>query len=170
VKPPFERDGDRIRMRLEPVEVELLESARQGLEVALGARDPDDPVVQRLFPRAVEGDPEADTDLRAMIHDDLLAERLSGLDELSAILQRGRQIGRLLSVDLVDQEPLLVLGVLNDVRLAIGARIGIDEIDRRAMDPDDPLAYRLAVMDHLGWWQEQLLSLLDPEGPTTGGP
>jgi hypothetical protein len=26
------------------------------------------------------------------------------------------------------------------------------------------------VMDHLGWWQEQLISLLEPEGPPTGGP
>ena len=64
-------------------------------------------------------------------------------------------------VDLAEDEPLQVLGVLNDIRLAIGARIDIEAIDRDQVSEDDPVAYPIAVMDHLGWWQEQLLAILD---------
>jgi hypothetical protein len=30
------------------------------------------------------------------------------------------------------------------------------------VDPHSPVAYRLAVMDHLGGWQELLLAIVDP--------
>ena len=55
-----------------------------------------------------------------------------------------------------------MLGVLNDLRLAIGAQVGIESLERDRLDPDDPVTYRVAVMDHLGWLQEQLLHVLDP--------
>ena len=55
-----------------------------------------------------------------------------------------------------------MLGVLNDIRLAIGARVGIEDLDRDDVDPESSLGYRLAVMDHLGLWQELLLAIVDP--------
>lgn len=149
-------------MRLERFEVELLHSVREALRRTLEGQDPHDPVIERLFPPTVLGDEESDADLRSMIHDDLLRDRLAGLDALVELLDRGTTRGGALQVDLVEEEPLLVLGVLNDVRLAVGARIGIEHVDRAAVDRDDPLAYHLAVMDHLGLLQEQLLEVLDP--------
>ncbi|MFA9428700.1 DUF2017 family protein [Egicoccus sp. AB-alg2] len=158
----FRRQGDAIRMQLEAVEVDLLRSMRDALREALLGGDPDDPVVQRLFPTAVSGDREADRELRGLLHDDLLASRLTGLEELTALLDRGVEHRGQLRVRLQPEEATLVLGVLNDLRLAIGARIGIEDLDRDDVDPDDPVAYRLAVMDHLAWLQEQLLAILDP--------
>lgn len=158
----FRRHGDAIRATLRPIEVELLRSTRDQLAAALAASDPTDPIVQRLFPSMVLGDEEADRDLRGLVHDDLLASRLRGLDALVELLERGTVHRNHLRVDLRDDEPLLVLGVLNDLRLAIGARIDIEALDRGTVDPDDPLAYRLAVMDLLAWWQEQLLAIVDP--------
>ena len=158
----FSRHGDAIRASFEAVEVELLRSTREQLREALVRRDPDDPVVQRLFPTAVLGDPEANTELRALLADDLLEGRLAGLDALVELLDRGTVHRGKLRVELVDDEPFLVLGVLNDLRLAIGARIDIESLDRDAVDADDPMAYRLAVMDHLAWLQEQLLAIVDP--------
>ena len=150
-------------MQLEPVEVELLRSTRRALRHALETGDPADPILRRLFSPTVTGDADADAELRSMIHDDLLADRLAGLDALVEVLDRGRtRGGDVLRVDLVDEEPLLVLGVLNDLRLAIGARLGIEELERDA-EHDDETRYRLAVMDHLAWLQEQLLAVLDPE-------
>jgi hypothetical protein len=159
----FKRHGQRLRMQLEPVEVDLLRSIRTALHQALETNDPADPVIRRLFPATVTGDDEADDDLRGMIHDGLLESRLAGLDALTELLDRGTlHRGDVLRIELVDDEPLLVLGVLNDLRLAIGARVGIEELDRESLDPDDSTTYRLAVMDHLAWLQEQLLAELDP--------
>jgi hypothetical protein len=158
----FRRHGDRIRMQLEPIEVELLRTTRDGVRAALAGGDTTDPIVRRLFSRTLEGDEEADAELRRLLHDDLLASRLAGLDALVEVLDRGTTHRGNLRVDLRDDEPLLVLGVLNDLRLAIGARVGIEELDREALSDDDPVTYRLAVMDHLAGLQEQLLAILDP--------
>jgi hypothetical protein len=118
--------------------------------------------VRRLFPVTVLGDQEADDELRGLIHDDLAGVKREGLRALDELLDRGVTKGREVRVELTADDTLLVLGVLNDLRLAIGARIGIEDLDRDEVDPDSPLAYRLAVMDHLGGWQELLLGIVDP--------
>jgi len=158
----FKRTGGGIRMSLEEVEVELLRTTRDGVRAAVAGGDPADPIVARLFPAAVHGDDEADAELRRLLHDDLLATRLTGLDELVALLERGTHHRGKLRVELTPEEAVLVLGVLNDLRLAIGARVGIEDLDRDQLTEDDPVVYRLAVMDHLAWLQEQLLAILDP--------
>ncbi len=157
----FRRHQDAIRFVLRPAEAELLRRLRDELRRSLVDPDPEDAVVARLFPPVVLGDAEADRTARDRFAVELLADRLAGLDLLVEILDRADEGRGRLTVDLVDEEPLMVLGVLNDVRLAIGARIDVEALDRDAVGPDDALAYPLAIMDHLGWWQEQLLELLD---------
>ena len=161
----FQPHGDAIRAQFAPEEVELLRSLQEGIRTTLEEGDDDDPVIARLFPQAVSGDDEADAELRRLLRDDLLAARQAGLDALLEILDRCEPYRGRLRVDLVDDEPLLVLGVINDLRLAIGARVGLGDLDRDELPEDEGLAYRLAVIDHLGWWQEQLLALLEPEDP-----
>lgn len=128
----------------------------------LASRDPDDAAVARLFPRAVDGDEDADQELRHLIHDDLAATKREALEELDRLLDGGVRKGRELRVRLDEEQQVLLLGVLNDLRLAIGARVGIEQLDRDELDPDHPDTYRVAVMDHLGMWQELLLAHLDP--------
>ena len=156
----FQAHGGGIRAQFEPQEVELLRTLEQGVSQTLQHGDDTDPVIERLFPTAVAGDDEADTELRRLLRDELLESRQAGLRTLVEILDRARPHRGRLRVELTDDEPLLVLGVLNDLRLAIGARIGIEHLDREDVPDDEALQYRLAVMDHLGWWQEQLLALL----------
>lgn len=178
----FRRNGDRIRWQLQAVEVNLLHAARDGLRAVLQGGDPADPVVARLFPASISNDPEADEELRAMLYPDLLATRLAGLDDLHALLERGSRHRGGLRVDLEADEAILVLGVLNDLRLAIGARAGVGRRDqqdpghedpaRADLDGEDPArvahetdeqrTQRLAVMDHFAWLQEQLLAIIDP--------
>jgi hypothetical protein len=158
----FRRHGDRIRASLLQVEVDLLRSSRDQLRGVLLEADGSEPVIQRLFPSTVLGDQEADEELRALVHDELLERRLAGLDALVELLDRGVAHRGTWRFELVDDEPLLVIGVLNDLRLAIGASIDIEALDRDAVPQDDPVTYRLAVMDHLAWLQEQLLAIVDP--------
>ncbi len=157
----FVRRGDLIRLQLRPQEVDLLVRLAGELRTALEEPGPDDPVAARLFPPAVLGDPDADREVRDLLADALLADRLAGLESVLELVARGRRSKGRLVVDLEEDEPLLVLGVLNDIRLAIGARIDIEAIDRDRVAEHDPVAYPIAVMDHLGWWQEQLLAILD---------
>jgi hypothetical protein len=152
-------------MRLRPFEVDLLRSLRDDLAAFLttGAT-PGDAVTGRLFPPTVVGDDDADQELRGLIHDDLLRDRLDALDSLTEILDRGRERRTRLEVTLRDEEPVLVLGVLNDIRLALAARVGIEDLDRDVLDDlDESTLHTLAVVDHLAGLQEQLLGVLDPE-------
>lgn len=171
----FRRRGERIRWELEPFEVQLLHQLREGLDETLDAADGDDPIVRRFFPAAVADDRDADEELRRLIRDDLLSTKRRGLEALLAILDRATPRGERLRVELHDDEPLLVLGVLNDLRLAMGARLDIEHLDRGSVAEDGPQAATLAVMDHLAWIQESLLRILDPasvvdEDPLADGP
>lgn len=158
----FRRHGDRIRWELEGFEERLLRDLHEGLEQALAQPDARDPILERLFPATVVGDDEADQEVRRLIHDDLLASRRAGLQALLELLDRATTKGGRLRLDLAQDEPALVLGVLNDIRLALGARIGIEKLDREELTEDDPRAMTVAVIDHLAWMQEQLLAILDP--------
>ncbi len=158
------RMGDAVRLELEEFEVELLRTLPAGLRTLLEHPDTTDPVVARLFPACVSGDQETDLEVRRLIFDDLLRERLAGLEELIGILDRGVVRRGRLRVDLVAHEPELVLGVLNDLRLTLGARIGIEHLDRDNVPHDHPVVPTLALMDHLAWLQEQLLRVLDAPG------
>lgn len=162
MSPAFVRHGDAVRMQLRDEEVGLLRRLRDELHTVLTHGSPDDPVAARFFPATVSGDDEADAELRRLIHDDLLESRLVALDEVLAYLERGERHRRRLVVDLVEEEPVLVLGVLNDMRLALGARVGLDHVELRDLTVDEDMAGSLAVMDYLAMWQEQLLSVLDP--------
>ncbi len=142
--------------------MDLLRTLVGSLGEVLAGRDPRDAAVQRLFPATVVGDDEADAELRGLIHDDLAGVKQAGLDALDELLDRATARGAHRRIELTGDEPLLVLGVLNDLRLAIGARVGITDLDRDDVDPDSALGYRLAVMDHLGLWQELLLAIIDP--------
>lgn len=159
----FVAAGDRIRAELMPFEVDLLRSVHDGLVATLAEGNPNDPVIERLFPVAVANDAEMDAEVRRLLRDDLLGARRAGLAALTTILDRGTTHRGRLRVVLEEDEPLLLLGVLNDLRLAIGASVGIEDLDRDDLDPEDPVAYRLAVIDHFAWLQEQLLSILDPD-------
>lgn len=149
-------------MQLAAGEVELLRSMRDGLRAVLESGEPDDPVVARLFPAAVSDDPEADTELRRLLRDELLTARLTALDDLHELLEHAQRSRGGLRVDLDGEQAVLVLGVFNDLRLAIGARVGVEQVEREQLPTDEATTRRLAVMDHFGWLQEQLLAVLDP--------
>lgn len=163
------RVGDVVRLELEEFEVELLRTLPAGLRTLLADPDTSDPVVARLFSPCVAGDQEIDLEVRRLIFEDLLRERLAGLEALAEILDRGVTRRGRFRVDLVADEPELVLGVLNDLRLTLGARIGIEHLDRDNLPSQHPVLPTLAVMDHLGWLQEQLLRVIDSPSGTDYG-
>ena len=159
---PFRRVGDHIRMELEDYDLELLRALPRDLRDILDSPDPDDPVVKRLFPPYVLDDERADAEVRRLVYDDLLREKISSLEDLVKVLERGAWHRDRFRVELAEDEPAMFLGVLNDLRLTLGARIGIDHLDRDEVDERHPAAGTIAVIDHFGWLQHELLRLLDP--------
>jgi uncharacterized protein DUF2017 len=158
----FKRMGrDRLRVRLTQDEVAVLRGLPDQLRTVLG-EDEDEPVNRRLFPPAYldVADVERDSEYRRLMHDDLVEEKLANLDLVTGSLGRGSTTVRRWTVELTDEEAAAWLGVLNDLRLALGVRLDITEDFDGDVDDTDPRAPALRLLSYLGWLEEQLLDAL----------
>jgi uncharacterized protein DUF2017 len=158
----FKRVGrDRVRVRLAHDEVAVLRGLPDQLRTVLG-EDEDEPVNRRLFPPAYldVADIERDAEYHRLMHDDLVKEKLANLDLVTATLERGSPSVRRWTVELTDEEATAWLGVLNDLRLALGVRLDITEDYDGDVDPTDPRAPAFRLLSYLGWLEEQLLEAL----------
>ncbi len=158
----FKRVGrDRVRVRLAQDEVAVLRGLPDQLRAVLGA-DEDEPVNRRLFPPAYldVADIERDTEYQRLMHDDLVKEKLANLDLVTASLERGSPTVRRWTVELTNEEATAWLGVLNDLRLALGVRLEITEDYDGEVDDTDPRAPAFRLLSYLGWLEEQLLDAL----------
>jgi hypothetical protein len=154
----------RLVVRLTTEEVALLRRLPADLEILVRGGDRDDPVLQRLFPRAYldPTEEEAESDFQRLVHGDLVAERLAALAVLDATLQRAVPArGDWVECELGEDDEAAWLGVLNDARLALGTRLGVTEdMDARHLDLDDPEAPAFALYDWLTVLQGQLIEAL----------
>jgi hypothetical protein len=158
----FKRVGnDRVRVRLAQDEVAILRGLPDQLRSVL-AEGGDEPVNQRLFPPAYldVADIEHDTEFHRLMHDDLVTEKLANLDLVTDTLARGSTSVRRWTVELTDEEATAWLGVLNDLRLALGVRLDITEDFDGDVNDTDPRAPALRLLSYLGWLEEQLLDAL----------
>jgi hypothetical protein len=128
------RRRGRLRLSLAPPEVEVLDDLLDQLaQVAGEGGDPDDPITRRLYPAAYPDDERSDAEYRELTEAGLRGERLERVEACRADLARGGDI------ELADPEAgRRWIQVLNDVRLALGTRLGITEDDDQGLDPDDP--------------------------------
>lgn len=132
-----------------------------GLDLANLERDP---ALGRLLPTANRTDDEAAAEFRRLTETGLRQRKASALAVASAALRHDDGD----KVRLSEPEARAFLVALTDVRLVLGERMGlrtdedIDTLEATAadLDPDDPLAYALAVYDFLTWLQETLASAM----------
>jgi hypothetical protein len=152
--------GDTLVLSLAPDEAELLASLPTGLrEVLEGPLD--DPAGQRLFPAAYldPTEEEAEGEWRAMVHPDLMRQRLDALSSVTRSLERATRRGEWLEVELDADEVQAWLGTLNDVRLVLGTRLEISEDDVQVR-VDDPRAGAYGLYSWLTWLQSDLIDQL----------
>jgi hypothetical protein len=162
LSPTIKRIGrDRFRVRLGAEEVAVVRGLPDQLRSVLAQREAD-PVLERLFPSAYlePEDAERDSEYRRLVHDDLLERRLANLDVVTSTLDRGAMSRRRWTVDLSEDEAMAWLGVLNDLRLALGVRLGITEDFEGDVDESDPRAPGLHLLSYLGWLEEHLVEAL----------
>jgi len=129
---------------------------------AVGAGElPADPVLARLLPDAYPDDPVAAAEYRRFTEGDLLAAKRANIGVLLAGLEEAGRVGR---VRLDPETAQIWLVALNDLRLALGTRLGIEE-DYEAMiealEPDDARMPAFALYEWLTALQDSLVHHLD---------
>jgi hypothetical protein len=185
------RRGDRVRVSLEPFEVALVQdlsaqvlellgdpagttpgdggatgSLQELLEISLEPIEtPEDPVLLRLLPDAYADDGEAAGEFRRLTDADLRATKRGSLSQLATDLSGAEPVLRNggVRLDLDEEQAAAWLTALNDIRLALGTRLGVTE------DMDDEVASlsvdsrryaELATYDWLTGMQDAMLRAL----------
>lgn len=126
--------------------------------------DPDHPSWQRLYPRTSDDD-AVDADLRELVHPDLVEGRRATFVLVAELLADHDDDAERITVD--DEQAVALLGVVNDLRLAIAARVDLpgllsDDAGGRAV-PDQSVVAAMQVVDWLAMLQEQVLAVIAPE-------
>ena len=127
--------------------------------------EPEDPVLQRLFPTAYPEDEEAASDFRRFTESDLRNGKASGaaaiIDALEeAGLPTEPEDGLYIDVELNRQDSLAWMRTFTDMRLAIATRLGVEDGDEQywhELPDDDPQAQVHDIYDWLGYLQETLV-------------
>jgi len=122
------------------------------------AERPDDPALARLFPDAYTDDDDAASEFRRFTERSLRDGKLANARTVLDGLARGGD-----KLTLSDGEEQAWLGTLNDLRLTLGSRLGIEEDSHEkfaALPDDDPAFSAFWVYDWLTYLQETLVRAL----------
>lgn len=151
---------DTLVVSLAPQEMQLLEQMPSQLREVFDA-PATDPGAARLFPRAYldPTEEEAELEYEALVQPDLLRQRLDALTLVTASFDRAITAGEWHEIALTPDDVAAWLGVLNDLRLVLGTRLGVTE-DERQMDDHDPNLAAFAVYDWLTYLQGELIEQL----------
>jgi hypothetical protein len=150
---------DTLIVSLAPEELVLLEGLPDELRTVFEAPETD-PAARRLFPQAhLEPSAEEMEEWRAMVHPDLLRQRLDALELITRSLARATENKEWREIALTPDDVQAWLGVLNDTRLVLGTRLGITE-DEPDIDPRAPEARSYAAYYWLTHLQGELIDQL----------
>ena len=121
-------------------------------------KPPDDPVLARLLPDGYRDDPEAAGEFRRYTEPALRSAKHQAAQEmLDTLPEEGGRI------QLTQDQALSWLKALNDVRLALGVRLGVtEEFEEQwgRLKPDDPQWSAFEVYAWLGAVQESLVQAM----------
>jgi hypothetical protein len=148
------------RMFFEPIESEVVAASLADLLAALGPDGlaADDPVYRRLYPAGYRDDPQAVESFRDLTEETLRTERQDRAEQCAADLAGARPHRRRSTVTVDAEGGRRWMQVLNDLRLALGTRLGIEEDDDYIdVDPDDPQARSYAIYTFLTGMQDALV-------------
>ena len=128
-------------------------------------REPEDPVLARLFPTAYPEDEEAAAEFRRYTEADLRNGKAAGaatvIDTLEdAGLPPEPEDGLFIDVELDPATAMTWLRSFTDMRLAIATRLGIEEGDEDvwySLSDDDPRAQVHDIYEWVGYLQETLV-------------
>jgi Domain of unknown function (DUF2017) len=154
---PFRRKGDEYVARLVDAEASIVGLLLDQLEQLLDADPADsggDPVLDRLLP-AGHQDPEVAADFRDLTESALREGKAEDLAAVRATLPRDGG-----EVRLDPEQARAWLRTTNDLRLALGTRLGVSADTEPPADPSDEEGQQLAVYYWLTAVQGSLVDAL----------
>lgn len=130
--------------------------------------EPDDPVLQRLFPAAYEDEHDAAEFRRfteGALRDGKAATAAAVIDALeeAGLPPELSESGLVFDVELDEESAEQWLRAFTDIRLALAVRLGVEADDDErweAMDDEDPRSQAHDLYQWLGFLQESLLEAL----------
>ncbi|WP_412541814.1 DUF2017 domain-containing protein [Longispora sp. K20-0274] len=151
----FYRKGDEIVATFRPEEIDVLRMVVTQVSelVTDGLRA--DPVFERLFPDVYQDNPVEAAELRRYTEDDLKQAKV----DAAAVVLETLDEHTSLTVEQADAW----LRAVNDVRLALGTRLEIDDdfdIEEEYEDADDERGLQISVYGYLSYLQESLIDSL----------
>jgi hypothetical protein len=155
---PFRRRGDELVARLEPAEARIVALLLDQLEQLLTAEIEDvagDPVLTRLLPAGHRSDPEIAADYREMTESAL---RSGKADDLATVRASLPSDGGTVRLD--PEQATAWLRTSNDLRLALGTRLDIQEDTEPPEDLASEEGQQLAVYYWLTGLQGSLVDAL----------
>ena len=124
---------------------------------------PDDDVLLRLLPNAYADGVDA-AEFRRYTESVLRNKKKAHAMSMRVLLKSSQDGG----IELDHDNANAWLGAINDIRLALGVRLNVQERTHDELEllaPDDPLRGVYAVYSWLGWLQESLLQALMDDSP-----
>jgi Domain of unknown function (DUF2017) len=155
---PFRRKGDELVARLGDAEAGIVGLLLDQLEQLLAADPADsggDPVMERLLPPGHASDPDIAADYRELTESAL---RSGKADDLATVRATLPQDGGEVRLD--DEQARAWLRTTNDLRLALGTRLGVTADTEPPEDPADEEGSQLAVYYWLTAVQGSLVDAL----------
>lgn len=129
--------------------------------------EPEDPVLQRLFPTAYADDPEAAGEFRRYTESALREGKERTALRMIATLEDGglppevEEIDVVIDVELDEDDAAAWLRCITDLRLALATRLGVEEGDEEfwmSLPDEDPRAAAHDIYEWLAYLQETLVA------------
>ena len=150
--------GQVVELVVADVQAEETDELAAMVGISDSTEVPEDPVLARLLPDGYRDDPEAAQDFRRFTESGLRSAKVESAQLLLQTLPAGGG-----KISLSGDQAEAWLRSLNDVRLALGVRLGVtDDYDGLSEDvqPDDPRYAYIQVYQWLAFLQESLVAAL----------
>ena len=156
----FERDdAGRLVLTMHAGDAQALADVAANVRELLQAPPDDNPVTARLFPHAYTDPTEEDAERewQELVHPDLVLGKVAALDDMRSLLEDARGLGDVVQLTLDADREARLLSAVNDIRLTLGAALGITaDTELDDIPPGDPRG----LFNWLGAFEEALVELL----------
>jgi len=160
VRPFIRKRGGGVELRLTTGEADMVRASLDDLQKRLAEGEPASEL-RRLFPPAYQDDAEAEAEFVELTRGELRDGEQQAVRSAIATLDRSRPKRGMLAAGLDDDEQQAWLGVLNDMRLYLGTRLGVtDDAYEHELPPSDPRFAAMQLYLYLGWLEEHLVEVL----------
>jgi hypothetical protein len=135
-----------ISVRLDETMRALIKQVTEELREVLLVEDPE--LTRRLYPTAYPDDDELEDSYQQVVHDQLLMQRLDGIDQLQASIDDEE-----ISLETADAW----MSTINQIRLVLGTKLDVGE-EQVKIDEDDPEVTSYVIYQVLSHILEELTS------------